>query len=446
MTTAAVSLWGTQIGAVFEPDRGGVASFQYDPQFLESNIQVAPLTMPLRRAEYSFPGLNPESFYGLPGLLADSLPDRYGQALVNAWLAAQGRAAGSFTAVERLCYVGRRAMGALEYLPAEGPDPTADHELDIAALVELASEALADRERFVASFEEGSRKQAMRDILRVGTSAGGARAKALIAFNPVTQEVRSGQLALDQGFEHWLIKLDGVTNNLDRDSLADPEGFGAVEYAYSLMARDLGIEMTECRLFEEGGRRHFMTRRFDRDEAGGRWHVQTLGALAHLDYNQANVHSYEEAFAAMRRLELTAAEFEQMYRRMVFNVVARNCDDHVKNFSFIMDRRGGWTLSPAYDVTHAHAPAGQWTSRHQMSINGKRDDFTLDDLAAVGKIAMLPRGRAELIVGEGVELVSGWPRYAERANVPEKLADAVAADLLPTQLSRAIGMGDRRAS
>jgi serine/threonine-protein kinase HipA len=429
VTTTAVSLWGSRIGAVTSDEDGGAARFQYAPEFLDSHVEVAPLTMPLRRAEYSFPGLNPDSFHGLPGLLADSLPDKYGEALINAWLASQGRSPGSFTPVERLCYVGKRAMGALEYEPVEGPDAAEDHQLDIAGLVELASEALADREKFVANFEEGSRRQAMRDILRVGTSAGGARAKALIAYNPATGQVRSGQLDLGPGFEHWLIKLDGVADNRDREALADPQGYGTVEYAYGLMARDFGIEMTECRLFSEGGRRHFMTRRFDRDDHGQRKQVQTLAAIAHLDYKQATVHSYEEAFGVMSRLALPAEDFEQQYRRMVFNVVARNQDDHTKNISFIMDKRGRFRLSPAYDVTHAYAPDGDWTARHQMSVNGKRDDFGLEDFIATGKVARLPRGRAKALVREAVDVVSRWPVYAEQANVPEALADAITRDL-----------------
>ncbi|MDQ2759096.1 MAG: type II toxin-antitoxin system HipA family toxin [Actinomycetota bacterium] len=429
MTTAAVNLWGTRIGAVTSDEDGGAARFQYSPGFVESHIEVAPLTMALRRAEYSFPGLSADSFHGLPGLLADSLPDKYGEALINAWLASQGRTPGSFTPVERLCYVGKRGMGALEYEPVEGPDAEEDHQLDVAALVELASEALADREKFVANFEKASRRQAMRDILRVGTSAGGARAKALIAYNPDTGEVRSGQLNLGPGFEHWLLKLDGVAENRDREALADPQGYGTIEYAYWLMAGDFGIGMTECRLFPEGGRRHFMTRRFDRDEYGKRKHVQTLAAIAHLDYRQAAVHSYEEAFGVMSRLGLTAEEFEQQYRRMVFNVVARNQDDHTKNVSFIMDRGGRFSLSPAYDVTHAYAPSGDWTARHQMSVNGKRDDFSVEDFIAAGKTAKLPRRRAQAILREATDVVSQWPAYAERANVPEKLADAVAGDL-----------------
>lgn len=429
MKTAEVRLWGSRIGAVAGPDDGRVASFQYDRDFARSGVQVAPLTMPLREAPYQFPGLNPDTFHGLPGLLADSLPDKYGQALINAWLASQGRTPGSFTPVERLCYVGRRGMGALEYEPAQGPDPDQGHDLNVDALVELASEVLADRERLIVNLDDGERRQAMRDILQVGTSAGGARAKALIAYNPDTGQVRSGQLNLDAGFAHWLLKLDGVANNRDKDVLADPLGYGMVEYAYSLMAADLGIEMTECRLLPEGGRWHFMTRRFDRYEDGGRRHVQTLGALAHLDFNQAGVNSYEQAFLAMRRLELTRDEFEQLFRRMTFNIVGRDQDDHVKNISFLMDRRGWWSLAPAYDMTWAYTSSGPWTARHQMSMNGKRDEFTIADFAAAGQAAMLPRGHAKRIVEQTIEVISRWPSYAERVNVPEKLADSVAATL-----------------
>jgi serine/threonine-protein kinase HipA len=381
--------------------------------------------MPLREAPYRFTNLNPDSFHGLPGLLADSLPDRYGQALIDAWLAGQGRAPGSFVPVERLCYIGRRGMGALEFRPAEGPAAAPNHDLNIDALVQLASEVLADRENLSANLADGRRRQAMRDILQVGTSAGGARAKALIAYNPETGQVRSGQLDLEPGFGHWLLKLDGVKGNKDRDILADPQGYGMVEYAYSRMAADADICMTECRLLPEGGRWHFMTRRFDRTDTGGRVHVQTLGALAHLDYKQPDVHSYEQAFHAIRQLDLDREDAEQMYRRMVFNVVARNQDDHVKNVSFIMNRGGAWELAPAYDVTWAYNTSGPWTSHHQMSINGKRDNFTIADFEAVAQVASLPRGLVKVVLERTIEVVSDWPKYAEQVNVPEQLADSV---------------------
>jgi serine/threonine-protein kinase HipA len=416
---AEVRLWGSRIAAVSMPDGGGIASFQYDPAFARSEIQVAPLMMALGAETYRFPGLSPDTFHGLPGLLADSLPDRYGNALINAWLASQGRTPESFNAVERLCYIGRRGMGAIEFAPARGPQPGRGHELQVAALVQLASDVLSRRERLLASLAQGEREAAMRDILSVGTSAGGARAKAVIAFDPATQVVRSGQLDLDPGFEHWLLKFDGVANNKDRERLADPQGYGGVEYAYALMARDAGIGMSECRLLEEGGRRHFMTRRFDRTPTGAKLHMQSLGAIAHLDFNQPGAHAYEQAFSVMRRLGLPQPQVEQMFRRMVFNIVARNQDDHVKNIAFLMNPAGEWTLAPAFDVTYAYRPDSPWVGRHQLSMNGKRDGFGLADFDAAGRAASLPRGRARRILTDTIDVVSQWRAYAERAGVDE---------------------------
>src|SRR5665213_1448903 len=401
-------------------DGGRPAVFQYDPGFLPSGIEVSPLRMPLRAAPYEFPTLNPDSFHGLPGLLADSLPDRYGRALIDAWLAGQGRRPEDFDAVERLCYVGRRGMGALEFSPARGPSASRNRDIRIDALVELASEVLSQRAKLVASLAAGHSAQAMRDILSVGTSAGGARAKAVIAWNPQTGAVRSGQLDVGPGFEHWLLKLDGVSGNKDRERLTDPQGFGAIELAYAHMARDAGIVMTECRLLEENGRRHFMTRRFDRDANGAKRHMQSLAALAHFDFAQAGAHSYEQAFAVIRELGLDAAAAEQQFRRMAFNVVARNQDDHVKNIAFLMDRSGRWELSPAFDVAYSYNPAGDWTAHHQMSLAGKRDDFTLEDFRQVGRVATLKRGQAKVILEEVSEVVSEWPRYAQGVGVDEE--------------------------
>ena len=418
-TLAQVRLWGTTIGAVsMDGDRAAV--FQYDPAFLSSAIELSPLRMPLRAAAYQFPALNPDSFHGLPGLLADSLPDRYGRALIDAWLAGQGRRPESFDSVERLCYVGRRGMGALEFLPTRGPRASRNRDIQVAALVELASEVLSQRAKLVSSLAAGHRVEAMRDILSVGTSAGGARAKAVIAWNPHSGAVRSGQLDAGPGFEYWLLKLDGVSGNKDREALADPQGYGAIELAYAHMARDSGITMSECRLLEEGGRRHFMTRRFDRDAAGGKRHMQSLAALAHFDFAAAGAHSYEQAFLVMRELRLGVAAAEQQFRRMAFNVVARNQDDHVKNIAFLMDRSGRWELSPAFDVAYSYNPAGDWTARHQMSLAGKRDDFTREDFREVGRVATLKRGAALRILEEVSAVVSEWPRYAEEVGVDEE--------------------------
>ncbi len=415
-TVAQVRLWGTLVGGVVLADGVRAAEFQYDADFLERDVEVSPITMPLSRRRYSFPRLNPDTFHGLPGLLADSLPDRYGNALINAWLASQGRIPESFNAVERLCYIGTRGMGALEYQPARGPDPTPAHDIDIARLVELASQALTEREVLVASLADpDEHEQALKDILSVGTSAGGARAKAIIAYNPSNGDIRSGQVDAGLGFEYWILKFDGVSGNTDKE-LEDPQGYGVIELAYHHMAGEAGIEMTECRLLEENSRRHFMTRRFDR-LGGDKLHMQSLGALAHYDLNTARVNSYEQALLVIRQIGLGADVAEQQFRRMVFNVIGRNQDDHVKNIAFLMDREGEWGLSPAFDVSYAHQPGGDWTSEHQMAVNGKFDNFTMDDFDAVGLVAALPRARARRIVSDIVDIVSQWPQYAAAVGV-----------------------------
>lgn len=418
MTVAAVELWGTRIGAVALTGSTGVASFQYDPAFLASGIQLAPLTMPLADRVYSFPELSTRTFRGLPGLLADSLPDRFGNNLINTWLARQGRTPESFDAVERLCYTGRRGMGGLEFVPAQGPSPEASGPIQLAELVGLASEILSRHEGWTTSLAGPEREEALQTILRVGTSAGGARAKVLIAWNPSTGEVRSGQLEAPPGFTHWLLKFDGVSGNKDKE-LEDPQGYGLIELAYSQMARAAGITMTDCRLLAENGRQHFMTRRFDRDDAGNKLHMQSLGALAHFDYNEPGSYSYEQAFLVMRQLQLPMRDLEEQYRRMAFNLVARNQDDHVKNIAFLMDRNGQWSLSPAFDITWSFNPDGDWTATHQMSVNGKRDQFTRADLLAAGRGAQLKRGRADAIAEEVISAVRDWPRFAAEAGVAE---------------------------
>jgi serine/threonine-protein kinase HipA len=412
-TVAEVRLWGRSIAAVSLADGADVAEFEYDPAFTRSGIEVAPLVMPLRAGVFSFPELARESFAGLPGLLADSLPDRFGNALINAWLATQGRSPESFNSVERLCYIGTRGIGALEFLPSIGPSRSGE-ELQIDKLVELASAVLSERDALRSNLADAG--SGLTDILRVGTSAGGARAKAVIAWHPETGEVRSGQLSAAPGFESWLIKFDGVRGNRDKE-LEDPQGYGAIEYAYFLMARDCGIEIADCRLLEEAGRRHFMTRRFDRLQNGDKLHMQSLGALAHYDYNLAGAYAYEQALQVIRRLDLPMASLEEQFRRMAFNIVGRNQDDHVKNIAFLMNKQGQWSLSPAFDLTYSYNPSGRWTGSHQMTLNGKRDDFRLDDFKACARSAGLKRGRAETIVGEVSETLACWPDYAARAGI-----------------------------
>jgi len=428
VTIARVLLWGRTIGAVSIADDSEVAAFQYDPAFARSGIEVAPLMLPLSDRVYQFPELPRTAFHGLPGLLADSLPDRFGNALIDAWLATQGRTADSFNAVERLCYTGARGMGALEFVPTLGPGPQRATTIEIDALVRLASDVLTQRSALHSRLADGDQEKALNDILRVGTSAGGARAKAVIAWHPQTGEVRSGQVTAGDGFEYWLLKFDGVAGNKDKE-LDDPKGYGAIEYAYHLMAKAAGIEMAECRLLEENGRRHFMAKRFDRLPGGGKVHMQSLGALAHFDYNLAGAYSYEQALLVIRQLQLPMADIEQQFRRMVFNIVARNQDDHVKNSALLMNQRGQWALAPAFDLTYSYNPSGTWTARHQMTLNGKRDGFTLADFKQCAHTAMMKRGRSDRIVAEVTAAVARWPEFAAAANVAEGWRDTIARNL-----------------
>jgi serine/threonine-protein kinase HipA len=419
-----VRLWGSTIGAASRAEEDPFVTFEYDAAFARSGMEVSPLVMPLSGRLYRFPELSQRTFQGLPGMLADSLPDKFGSVLINAWLARQGRSPESFSALERLCYTGTRGMGALEFHPMKGPRATATAKLDVEKLVILASEILSRRNSFSTRFSPSAENKAMADILRIGTSAGGARAKAVIAWNPATNEIRSGQVPNEPGFGQWLIKFDGVESNRDKES-NDPKGYGVVEYAYHLMALEAGLAMSECRLMEENGRRHFLTRRFDRTPEGGKLHMQSLCALAHFDFNMAGAYAYEQVFQIIRRLGLGMEAVEQMFRRMTFNIVARNQDDHVKNIAFLMDRTGRWALAPAFDITYSYNPDGNWTSTHQMTMNGKRDTFTLEDFRDCARSAGLKQGQGESILRDTVAVVSRWKQFSEKAGVDGKMAEGI---------------------
>ena len=431
MTSAIIQLYGTSIGAVsWDPDRE-LGIFEYDSGFLGSGIGVAPITMPLGPGRFSFPNLSRDTFKGLPGLLADSLPDKFGNLLINQWLTQQGRSPESFDPVERLCYLGTRAMGGLEFQPTLLPDYPPE-TLHLAALVQLANDALASRESLHANLSQPP--EALATILRVGTSAGGARAKAVIAWNPITGEIRSGQVPFAPGFEPWLLKFDGVSANHDKE-LNDPLGYGRIEYAYHLMARAAGITMSDCRLLEENGRAHFMTRRFDRSPNGEKFHMQSLCAIGHFDFNLAGAYSYEQAFQIVRRLDLPQADLTELYRRALFNIITRNQDDHTKNIAFLMDRSGGWRLAPAYDLIYAYNPTGAWTHRHQMTLNGKRDDFLTSDLLTAGEAANLKPPKAKAILQQVRAAAANWRNHAESAGVSAPWIQQIQADLrhdLPT--------------
>jgi serine/threonine-protein kinase HipA len=423
MTVASVNLWGRTIGAVSWDATRDLGSFEYASAFVSAGIEVAPLTMPARPGIFSFPALSRETFKGLPGLLADSLPDKFGNRVIDAWLARQGRSRDAMNPVERLCYTGTRGMGALEFQPEADFRRAAGRSVEIESLVNLSQTILQEREQLDGRLQGDEQdEEALRDILRVGTSAGGARAKAVLAWNPKTGEFRSGQVKTDDGFEHWLMKFDGVDGNKDKE-LADPMGYGRLEYACYLMARDAGITMADCRLHEEGGRAHFMTKRFDRDGTGRKLHMQSLTAMRHFDFNIPRAHSYEQAIETCRLLGMPRADLEQQVRRAMFNIIIRNQDDHTKNIACLMDRSGKWRLSPAFDVGYAYNPGGSWTSQHQMSTNGKTSGFAKDDLIAFARFADIKKPVAENMLSTMVSVVNRWQDYATKAGVPDQLAD-----------------------
>jgi len=420
MVVANVDLWGEFVGAVLWDPKTGVASFEYHPEFLQKAWNIAPLTMPLsdvrNKQIFSFPVL-PGTYCGLPGLLADSLPDKFGNKLIDVWLAIQGREPGSMNPVERLCYIGKRGMGALEYRPATRIEKGSSNALEVADFVDLAQKAIRQKESLKTDFS-GDDAHAMLDIIRVGTSAGGARAKAVIAINK-HNTVRSGQADVPEGYSHWIIKLDGVSD----DQLGDPKGYGRIEYAYYKMAVDCGILMSESRLLEENDRAHFMTRRFDRVGHNQKLHMQTLCGLCHYDFNNPNAYSYEQVFQAMRSLRLPYTDAEQMFRRMVFNVIACNHDDHTKNISFLMNNSGQWSLAPAYDITYAYNPDNLWLSQHQLSINSKRRNINPDDLLTTA--ARMNIKKAREIIEQVNEVVNNWENYAQMACVPDQQAEKI---------------------
>lgn len=418
---ARVNLYGQPVGTVSWDRRYDIARFEYAPEFVRKGIEPSPLVMPVREGRvYSFGELGRATFKGLPGMLADSLPDTYGRALFDKWLALTGRTSGN--AIETLCFLGKRCMGALEFEPAIDMADT-DVRIEIDALVNVAREALADKSDFCVNIAD-DRKAAIAEILRLGTSAGGQRAKAIIAYNKETGEIRSGQVEAPDGFDYYIIKLDGVSATA---GFRETENYGRLEYSFSRLVQACGIDMTECSLIEENGRAHFLTKRFDRVN-GEKVHMQTLCGIAHFDYRLLRAYSYEQAFAVMRGLRLTYKEAQEMFRRMVFNVVVRNQDDHTKNISFLMDRDGKWHLSPAYDMGYAYNPDGDWTSAHQMSVNGKFSGITKDDLLECASRNNIRN--AGQIIDEVCQAAAGWPELARECGVPQKIIDAIRPNMV----------------
>jgi serine/threonine-protein kinase HipA len=426
LNTAFVKIWGVLAGAVAWDERTGIATFEYDADFKKRNWDLSPLKMPIQYATniFSFPELKPDrntpfdTYKGLPGLLADMLPDKYGNQLINLWLAQNGRVPDSMNPVEMLCFIGTRGMGAMEFEPAATKESKRPFSIEMDSLVDMAKKMLSKRSSFKTNLKKED-EQTMMDILKIGTSAGGARPKAVIAYNEKTGEVRSGQTNAPKGFEHWLLKLDGVGDV----QLGASTGYGRVEMAYYNMAVACGIDMMPSKLLEENGRAHFMTKRFDREDGDIRHHIQTLCAINHYDFNAVTSFSYEQLFQTMRELKLTYPEAEQMFRRMVFNVISRNCDDHTKNVAFRLKKDHQWALAPAYDLCHAYKPGHQWVSQHALSVNGKRKGISKNDLLMVGK--SIKCKQAVSIIDEIESTVFNWKKFAGEVGVSSKLRDAI---------------------
>ncbi len=412
-----ITLWGDELGALSWDSERNFGSFEFFSSFLDQNLDVSPIHMPIASSVkkiYSFPNLNQDTYKGLPGMLSDVLPDDFGNRLIDQWLVLNNIPKSEFTPLDRLCYIGTRGMGALEFQPAKNIGKAQTTTLEVDKLAQLAEKILNTRETLHLNLSD---TEHLNELIKVGTSAGGQRAKAIIAYNPDTNEIRSGQTKAPKGFDHYIFKFDGVNDA----SLSDPQGYGRIEYAYYLMAIDCGIDMENSILFEEHDRAHFMTKRFDRINGSQKVHMQTLCSLAHFDYKSPGAYSYENALDIMRQLRLPHTDAVQLYKRMLFNVMARNQDDHTKNISFLMNKQGQWRLSPAYDITYSYNPVGIWTSMHQMSINGKRDDFTLQDLMTVGEKISFKHSKEA--IQQILNVLSNWSYYAQKAGIPNSQAD-----------------------
>ncbi|EHK8997652.1 type II toxin-antitoxin system HipA family toxin [Vibrio vulnificus] len=432
MEVITITYQGDLVGAVSFDTEKGLGSFEYDPSFVKKGVELSPIKMPLSNRIYRFSELDFNTFKGLPGLIADSLPDDFGNAVLNAWVASQGRSPSDITPLQRLQYTGKRGMGALEYAPATKlRSLNASQQVEIQSLVSIAQEILDSRGNFEVELKQNGQddREAMMSLLSVGMSAGGARPKAVLAFNEDFTQVRSGQTNVPSGFTHYLMKFDGVSeHNKNQETFGDPLGYGAMEFVYHLMANKCGVDMMPCRLLHEGNRRHFITQRFDRIK-NSKVHVQTLNGLAHIDYKKPGSFSYAELFGIARQLKLSAVDAEQLFKRMTFNIIARNHDDHSKNFAFML-KKDRWSLAPAYDLAYSYKPGSKWVNSHWMSLNGKRDNFTRSDFYSLEKLSpIFNKRKIDDIIDTTIEHVSTWRQLAEEWNVPKTLIDEIQENL-----------------
>lgn len=421
------------VGAVSFNTKTQMGAFEYFPGFIKTGIELSPIKMPLAKKIYSFPEIDHNTFKGLPGLIADSLPDDFGNTVMNAWIASQGKSTSDITPLQRLQYTGMRGMGALTYSPAtKRKNLNASKPIHIESLIAIAQEVLDKREQFNVNLSNKGQedKAAMMSLMSVGMSAGGARPKAVLAFNDNFTQVRSGQTNAPKGFTHYLMKFDGVSeHNKNQETFGDPMGYGAMEYTYHLLAKECGIDMMPCHLLNEGKRRHFITERFDR-RGNEKIHVQTLNGLEHVSYKQIGSYSYAELFNTARKLKLSPDDAMQLFKRMVFNVISRNHDDHAKNFGFLLNRDNTWQLAPAYDLAYSYKPNSHWVSKHWMTLNGKQDNFTREDFYSFEKLSpIFTKRNIDDVLNQTIEAVSKWDKLASEQEVPNSLIKEVSQNL-----------------
>lgn len=405
-----IFIWNKRVGALVKTPEG--IAFQYDPKFKKLGLNLSPINLPLEGKNIFINEADWKATEGIPGLIYDSLPDKFGNDLLRTYFTDKGLTENDIDVFSKLQYIGTRGMGALEFSPASEIEQTEDI-ISLEEIEKISMLSTKGKEALKTNLED---KNALLQILHIGTSAGGARAKALIAINKENGNIKSGQLPLGADYEYFLIKIDGANET----ELGEPSGFGRLEYTYSQMAKDCEIQMSDCSLYKD---LHFLTKRFDRDENGEKIHIHSLCGLLGLDYHKVGNYSYEHYFMAARKLGLGQDAMEEVFRRMVFNVLVHNCDDHTKNFSFMMDQKGNWSLSPAFDLCYSYDNSNEWVNGHNMRVNGKRTKITFEDLMEVGKKFNIKKRK--IIFKNIKKVVDKFPEYAHKIKVKQPLIDEV---------------------
>lgn len=427
-----VYLWGTKIGAIaYEPGQTEVSTFEYDKDFIKMGIEVSPISVPIKYSIHTFDDISKKTFHGLAGFIADSLPDKFGNQLIDQYFALKGRSSSDITPLDRLLYIGNRAMGALEFKPAINlDDKNKNIELNLQDLSQLAEMILIKKEKFANELKNSDKKNVI-NLLRIGSSAGGARSKALVAMDK-DGKLYDGTINHKKACKYYLLKFDSSSNS-DRDN-KDPKGMTKVEYIYSILARKCNINMPYTTFIQIEDDFHFLIERFDRiDKNKGftkdKLHYVSWCGMAHAHRDETGAFSYEQLVMIVRELKLGQDSVFEIFKRAVFNLVGRNQDDHTKNFGFLMDRNGRWSLSPAFDITYSYDPEGKWTKSHQITLNGKEDNFTLEDIISFGKYCNLSKKKSLEVLNNTVSAFKEFPKLADRYKVDRRLKESIYSNL-----------------